>query len=166
MNVRNKILLAALLGLGAFSYFGGAGRSSITYAPGAQPFETLSPETMPIPAQVASTATDTLLAQAFQQRLSNYQITGAATVSRLLPDDNDGSRHQKFLLQTANGQTVLVAHNIDLAPRIANLQAGDTVEFYGEYEWNEKGGVIHWTHHDPDGRHAPGWLRHRGNLYQ
>lgn len=118
------------------------------------------------PAPAAPNPTDALLAQAFQQRLSNYQITGSLPVSRLLPDDNNGSRHQKFILQTSTGQTILVAHNIDLAPRIPNLKEGDTVEFYGEYEWNEKGGVIHWTHHDPDNRHAHGWLRHNGNVFQ
>ena len=64
------------------------------------------------------------------------------------------------------GQTLLVAHNIDLAPCISSLTAGDRVEFYGEYEWNSQGGVIHWTHHDPAGRHAEGWLRHRGRVYK
>ena len=66
----------------------------------------------------------------------------------------------------SNGQTLLVAHNIDLAPRIEGLRTGDTVEFYGEYEWNPKGGVIHWTHHAPNNDHVGGWLRHAGRTYQ
>jgi len=61
---------------------------------------------------------------------------------------------------------VLVSHNIDLAPRIDGLRTGDRVDVRGEYEWNARGGVIHWTHHDPQGRHPGGWLRHRGRLYQ
>ena len=87
-------------------------------------------------------------------------------VIRILADDNDGDRHQRFVLETSSGRTLLVAHNIDLAPRIGSLSTGDTVAFYGVYETNSQGGVIHWTHHDPQGRHVAGWLEHRGQRYQ
>ena len=97
---------------------------------------------------------------------SGEQTRGSGTVVRMLSDDNDGSRHQRFILEVGGGRTLLIAHNIDLAPRIAGLKAGDTVEFYGQYEWNDKGGVIHWTHHDPDGRHVDGWLKHGGRTYR
>lgn len=109
---------------------------------------------------------DPILARAFENRQSNLQIGGQGTVSKILPDDLDGSRHQRFLIRLDSGQTLLVAHNIDLAPRIDSLKKGDSVEFYGEYEWNAKGGVIHWTHHDPAGRHADGWIRHGGKTYR
>ncbi len=104
--------------------------------------------------------------QAFKQRLSNLQVRVSGSVIRLLPDDRDGSRHQRFILKLASGQTLLVAHNIDLAPRVEGLARNDRVEINGEYEWNEKGGVIHWTHRDPRGSHADGWIRHQGRLYQ
>jgi hypothetical protein len=94
------------------------------------------------------------------------QVSGVGYVIRILPDDNKGSRHQKFILKLDSGQTVLIAHNIDLAPRIISLSTGDSIEFYGEYEWNSKGGVIHWTHHDPSGNHVGGWLRYNGALYE
>ena len=107
-----------------------------------------------------------LIQQAFDRHQSNVQVQSVGRVKAVLADDNEGSRHQKFILGLENGLTVLVAHNIDLAPRIKNIQKGDTVEFYGEYEYTEKGGVIHWTHHDPQNRHVGGWLKHEGEIYQ
>jgi hypothetical protein len=103
---------------------------------------------------------------AYASRASNIQVEGEGTVSRVLPDDVDGSRHQRFIVQLASGQTVLIAHNIDIAPRINGLVEGDDVRFSGEYVWNEKGGVIHWTHHDPGGRHVSGWVVHNGRTYK
>jgi Protein of unknown function (DUF3465) len=92
------------------------------------------------------------------------QSTG--TVTRILPDDNDGSRHQRFILRLDSGRTVLVAHNIDLAPRVEGLAVGDSVEFKGEFVANAQGGVVHWTHRDPQGRHVDGWLRRHGRDYR
>lgn len=106
------------------------------------------------------------LAGAFKDKRSNVQVEGEGVVARVLADDNDGSRHQRFVLRLASGQTVLIAHNIDIAPRIAELKRGDSVRFHGEYVWNEEGGVVHWTHHDPEGRHTAGWLKHNGRTYQ
>jgi len=104
--------------------------------------------------------------QAFRQQRSNIQVQGRASVIKVLPDDLKGSRHQRFLIRLASGQTLLVAHNIDLAPRVPGLHKGSKIDFNGEYEWNKKGGVLHWTHHDPGHRHADGWLRYNGKTYQ
>ena len=106
------------------------------------------------------------LQKAFKNRRSDFQIQDGGTVIKNLPDDLKGSRHQKFILKNKTGETVLVAHNIDLAPKIKNLKKGDRVDFYGEYEWNPRGGVVHWTHNDPKGRHVSGWLKHKGKTYQ
>lgn len=106
------------------------------------------------------------VSRAFRERSRDVQLLGSGRVMTLLPDDNEGGRHQRFIVQTDSGVSVLVAHNIDVAPRIDALHVGDTVSFYGEYVWNEKGGVIHWTHHDPAGKHKTGWLRHNGERYQ
>lgn len=124
-----------------------------------------SPSSTPA-GQVSQQSSDADIARAFEQRLTAYQVQGAGTVERVLSDDNDGSRHQRFVLRLGSGQSLLVAHNIDLAPRIASLEPGDDVSFYGEYEWNDRGGVIHWTHHDPQGIHVGGWLEHNGQRYQ
>ena len=109
---------------------------------------------------------DAALAAAFEDRRSDLQVQSSGRVVRILPDDDSGSRHQRFILKLESGQTLLVSHNIDLAPRIQDLAVGDEVSFFGEYEWNPQGGVIHWTHHDPDGRHADGWLKRQGTTYQ
>jgi hypothetical protein len=106
------------------------------------------------------------LARAFEQRMSGVQVEVQGVVRRVLPDDNDGSRHQRFVVALPSGQTLLVAHNIDLAPRVVGLREGDAVSFGGEYEWNAKGGVIHWTHRDPQKRHPAGWIKHNGEVYQ
>lgn len=96
---------------------------------------------------------------------SGVMVSGSGVVTRVLADDNEGSRHQRFILSVASGMTVLVSHNIDLAPRVP-LSVGDSVEFRGQYEWNSQGGVIHWTHHDPAGRHAEGWIDYDGTRYE
>jgi hypothetical protein len=105
-------------------------------------------------------------AMALDSGSSGRQLQGQGTVTRILPDDNVGSRHQRFIIKLPSGQTLLVAHNIDIAPRIGSLAVGDTIAFNGEYEWNPKGGVIHWTHNDPGGRHPAGWLKHGNQTYQ
>jgi hypothetical protein len=109
---------------------------------------------------------DQALAVAFDERRSGVQAEGSGIVIKILQDDNDGSRHQRFILRLDSGQTLLIAHNIDLAPRLSPLRKGDVVAFNGEYEWNAKGGLIHWTHRDPGGRHVAGWLKHNGQTYQ
>jgi hypothetical protein len=106
------------------------------------------------------------VATAFSGQKSGVQVAGEGVVTTILPDDDDGSRHQRFILRLASGQTLLVSHNIDLAPRLASLKPGDVVAFNGVYEWNERGGLVHWTHHDPAGRHRAGWLRHNGEVSQ
>lgn len=93
-------------------------------------------------------------------------IQGEGEVLRLLADDRDGSKHQRFIVRFASGQTLLVAHNIDVGRRVEGLKVGDRIAFYGEYAKNAEGGVVHWTHRDLKGRHPDGWLRLRGVTYQ
>ena len=106
------------------------------------------------------------IARAFQNQASNIRVEGEGTVIKILSDDLEEPRHQRFILRLASGQTLLVVHNIDVAPRLEGLAEGDRVAFNGEYEWNDKGGVIHWTHHDPGGQHKDGWLKYQHKVYQ
>ncbi|HZI64860.1 MAG TPA: DUF3465 domain-containing protein, partial [Thermoanaerobaculia bacterium] len=61
------------------------------------------------------------------------------------------------------GHTVLVVHNLDLAERL-RLGLEDEVRFRGRYEWNERGGLVHWTHSEPGGEPG-GWIEHGGRRY-
>lgn len=116
--------------------------------------------------QWSNLAIATSLSEAFNNKQSDLQVQGSGKVTRILNDDNKGSRHQRFILKLRSGQTILIAHNIDIAPRINSISNGDQIHFYGQYEWNSKGGVVHWTHKDPKGYHVGGWLKHNGKTYQ
>ena len=116
--------------------------------------------------QVAAQSDNKALIQAFKNKKSDIFVEGSGVVKKLLPDDNKGSRHQKFLVTISDEQTLLFAHNIDLAPRIDAIQVGDSVQFRGEYVYNPKGGVMHWTHHDPQGGNKVGWIKHAGKVYE
>ena len=109
---------------------------------------------------------DATISSAFANHRSNFQVQGTGQIIKVLSDDNTGSRHQRFIIKLDSGQTLLIAHNIDLAKRVDSIQTGDSVEFSGEYEWNPQGGVIHWTHRDPQGQHATGWIKNNGQVYQ
>ena len=118
------------------------------------------------PQQAYQSNESTSVEQAFQQRKSDVQLQVEGTVIKILADDLDGNRHQKFIIERPQGLTLLVAHNIDLAPKINTLKLGDKLTLYGEYEWSDKGGILHWTHHDPSGQHIDGWIEHQGQRYQ
>lgn len=111
-------------------------------------------------------ATGASVATAFARHARRVDVEGVGTVAKVLPDDLHGSRHQRFLMRVDSGPTVLVAHNVDLARRVEPLRVGDVLSFRGEYVWNARGGIVHWTHHDPDGRHRAGWLRRGGETFQ
>jgi hypothetical protein len=103
--------------------------------------------------------------EAYRERVSNVWVEAGGVVEEVLPDDRMGSRHQRLVVRLEAGNELLVSHNIDLAPRVP-AGPGDSIQFRGRYEWNERGGVVHWTHHDPDGRMPGGWIRIRGRTYR
>jgi Protein of unknown function (DUF3465) len=112
---------------------------------------------LPQSAAKAQTRKLTVL-EAFQQKKSRLFLETSGTVIKLLADDEQGSRHQRFLIKTDDGPTLLVSHNIDLSERVP-LKSGIPVQIRGEYIWNTKGGLMHWTHRDPKGRHEGGWIK-------
>lgn len=106
---------------------------------------------------------EVLAAQA--NRLSKVEVTAVARVEKLLPDDNQGLQHQKFLLLLSNGTTVLVANDLTYGQRVP-VQPGSIIQIHGEYVWNSLGGLIHWTHRSDSPRHESGWIDYEGVRYQ
>ncbi len=103
--------------------------------------------------------------QLYATRQSGIMVEFDGMIDKLLSDDLKGSRHQRFIVKLDSGHTVLIAHNIDLAPRVP-LEKGKKVFIYGQYEWNDRGGVVHWTHKDPRGTHEEGWIQFQGQKYE
>jgi hypothetical protein len=106
-----------------------------------------------------------VIKKAFDQGRSDIQVILKGRVIKVLSDDTQGDKHQRFLVKISGGHVLLIVHNIDLAPRVAGLKVDTDISFHGEYEWNEKGGVVHWTHHDPRGSHENGWIFYQGQKY-
>jgi hypothetical protein len=118
------------------------------------------------PAAASPVVDNPTIARAIADHAHEVTVDAAGVVSRVLPDDREGERHQRFIVRLPSGTTVLIAHNIDIAPRIEGLRAGAPIAFEGEYVWNSQGGVVHWTHHDPSGRHRSGFVKYDGRLYR
>lgn len=106
------------------------------------------------------------LLEAYQKRQQQVQVAVTGRVIKLLPDDENRPRHQRFIIEVGNGMTLQVAHNLDLAPRVPGLEYGNQISAAGEYSWNEQGGVLLWTHRDKEGQHPDGWLEFNGVRYQ
>jgi hypothetical protein len=74
--------------------------------------------------------------------------------------------HQRFIIRLAGStQTVLVDNNVTIGQRAPVVQGSD-VSVHGEYVWNDQGGLIHFTHHDPSLTHEGGWIELSGVRYQ
>jgi uncharacterized protein DUF3465 len=125
-----------------------------------------NPDPSTPPAQRDAASPSGSVAAAFARHARGAFVEDGGRVARLLADDREGSRHQRFLVRVDGGPTILIAHNVDLAERVSPLQVGDAVRFRGEYVWNAKGGVVHWTHGDPDARRAGGWIEVAGRKYR
>ena len=116
---------------------------------------------------IASASMDAgAIVEAYGAHRNVPQVQGSGVVTKVLKDDIKGLQHQKFLLKVSDNITILIAHNIDLAPRVEDIHEGDVIAFKGEYIYTPKGGTVHWTHKDPRGNHQAGWLKHNGKTYE
>lgn len=145
--------------------------SSSTLSPSAStaPAQFGSPDTTQVQNPSASSALSQIdqsqLIEAQQSRAKKKEILFSARVKRLLPDDTKGLPHQRFLLEIENGSTVLVAHDTKYAPKVP-IQVGDILVIKGEYIWNRKGGIVHWTHRSDTPKHEGGYIEFDGQRYQ
>ena len=120
------------------------------------------------PSSVKAQAELTGLAQimdAVANKRAGITVEHWGTVTRTMSDDQGPENLQKFIVMLENGHMLLFAHNVKIASRVP-LAAGDRLEFRGRFDWNDVGGLIHRTHHDPQMVLDDGWLRHSGKVYR
>lgn len=104
---------------------------------------------------------------AFAQRMSRIPLTAVGKVIKLLPDDIEGTHHQRFIIEVHSGHTILIANNLQRAYR-SPVKMADRVEIHGTYIWNKYGGLIHNTHHtdrtqpNPGEEHEDGYINFIG----
>lgn len=162
-------LIAVLISVGGLAYGAVRARNQNSTPPASPlPQSSRLPQSSPLPraSPLPQFVTDPAILTAIERH--RYKVWGqaAGVVDRLLDDDRKGTPHQRFVLRIESGATILLEYNIDLAPRIEPLEVGDSVIARGEYIWNDKGGLMHWLHHDPSGAPGGGWVRVRGKTYQ
>ncbi len=109
---------------------------------------------------------DGAIVQDFQNHQSHVEVTADATVVQVLPDRVSASgTHEQFIVRLTSGDlTLLVEHNLSIAAR-APVAVGDHVIVHGEYIWNAQGGLIHFTHRDPQGKYEGGFIQDNGVTY-
>jgi hypothetical protein len=109
---------------------------------------------------------DSAIVQDYQTHQSQVEVTADGTVVQVLPDQAGSSGpHERFIIKlTSYDLTLLVEHNLSIGTR-APVAVGDHVTVHGEYIWNSQGGLIHFTHHDPEARHEGGFIEDNGTKY-
>ena len=119
------------------------------------------------PACAPATADNAAVERDYAERRSTVEVTAEGVVTNVLADDSGPSgTHQRFIIRLAGStQTVLVDNNVTIGQR-APVSPGNDVIVHGEYVWNDQGGLIHFTHHDPASAHEGGWIELKGERYQ
>jgi hypothetical protein len=113
-----------------------------------------------------ATADDAAIVRDYQNHTSDVEVTADGTVVTVLPDRSGSSgTHEQFIIRLSSGDiTVEVEHNISIGRRVP-VKEGDHVLVHGVYIWNAEGGLIHFTHHDPQGTHEGGYIEDNGLTY-
>jgi hypothetical protein len=99
---------------------------------------------------------------------SGAEVIGHGTVLGVLGTRGGPSgEHEGFLLKLDQQCDLLlrVETNVDITGPVP-LEVGEVVTVKGQFEDDANGGVIHWTHHDPRGRHVSGYVEADGKIYE
>ncbi len=111
---------------------------------------------------------DRAVCDAYSAQRSDVEVVVDGTVTRLLGvAPARVSPHEGFLLRLASGCSLVVRveANTDFTGPIP-LAEGQRAAVKGEYEFYPRGGVVHWTHRDPRGRHEGGYIATGGQVYE
>jgi len=109
-----------------------------------------------------------LVCQIYAGQGSKQEVLAQGNVATLLGTSNGPSgEHEGFILKLTGDcdLAVRVETNVDITGPVP-LHEGEDAIVKGEYEYTAMGGVIHWTHHDPAGRHVDGYVQADNKVYQ
>lgn len=94
---------------------------------------------------------------------SAVEVVASGKVAQLLGTfSSPTGQHEGFTIHSKS-MTIRIEDNVSITGPIP-LTKGEPVTLQGVYECND--GVIHWTHHDPRGRHMGGYIQAGGKIYR
>jgi hypothetical protein len=109
---------------------------------------------------------DKNLVQAVESNQRTKYVSGSGMkVIELMPDDTQGSPHQKFRVQLSNGRSIMIISNLDMCVHVP-VQVGDSVGAGGEFiPTGKASGLLHWVHRDPKKQRPDGYIELNGQVY-
>ncbi len=112
-----------------------------------------------------SAAPDAKIVDAVEnQRRVDFVEGSGMVVVKVLPDDNSGLKHQKWMVRLSSGKLMQAVYNSDMCPRVP-VREGDVISMGGMFIWTRQGGLLHWLHHDPRGNRPDGYVEVNGTYY-
>jgi uncharacterized protein DUF3465 len=116
----------------------------------------------------SETPNNDVVCQTFGAGRSHIEVVADGVVTRVLgTQPGVSSPHEGFLMRLQSGCNLVVRVEANESfTGVIPLNAGERVTVKGEYEYYPLGGVIHWTHRDPRGRHPDGYVIAGSTRYQ
>lgn len=108
-----------------------------------------------------------VLERALRDKAQDQLLVVVGWVTGILPDvERDGVSYQRFEVRLVNRQHLLIEHDLHRSTRVEGIKAGSELLIRGRYFWNEQGGVLRYTHHDPEQKRPDGWIRFKHRNYE